>query len=125
MTKSRNRKLFRVTSSNERLELKCVDLRAYIQKLSTYRSLVISLCRTLLFALLSKFLNFPYLSYQKALLKQQILNRKNRTQSIYCCLSQIYKTATIKILINIKHMRWLRLQEKRENMLVHVFHAYN
>jgi len=29
MTKSRNRKLIRVTSSNERLEHKCVDLSDY------------------------------------------------------------------------------------------------
>ena len=33
----------------------------------------LSLCRTHLFALLSTFLNFSYLSYQQTLLNQQIL----------------------------------------------------
>ena len=42
----------------------------------------LSLCRTHLFALLSTVTNLSYVSYQQTLIKQQILYRKNCTQSI-------------------------------------------
>jgi len=79
-------------SSNEHLEHKCIDLRAYDSSQHTG-----------LFALLSKFLNFAYLSsYQQTLLKQQILHRKT-ARSLYMLYTPSSKQQKLKcLLISIK-----------------------